>query len=90
MSQSEELLNVDQITCIANDYNDLWKGGAITDKDHSQVEDLIVSNLAMIQLMELMKKYIGFLKSCNRSGEKMGKYEDIEEFAKYLNGVVKK
>lgn len=86
MNQSE-LLNLDQINCIANDYNDLWKAGAITDKDHAQVEDLIVSHLATIQQMDLMKKYIGFLKSCNRSGEQMGKYEDIEEFAKSIQGA---
>lgn len=87
MNQSDELLNVAQINCIANDYNDLWRGGAITDKDHSQVEDLIVSHLAILKQMNLLKMYIGFLKSCNRSGEQMGKYEDIEVFAKSLEGV---
>lgn len=90
MLQSDELLNVAQINYIANDYNDLWRGGAITDKDHSQVEDLIVSHLVLLKQKDLMKRYIGFLKSCILSGEQIGKYEDIEEFAKYTNGADKK
>lgn len=44
----QNLLSEEEINVIANDYNELWRGRAITDKDHGQVEDLIVSHLSLL------------------------------------------
>lgn len=65
-----ELLNKDQINCIANDYNDLWRARAITDKDNGQVEDLIVSHLALLEevkrLQGIEEKYESLKKNVGK------------------------
>jgi hypothetical protein len=51
----------------------------------------LVNEIKRLQAIETQKnlqtKYIGFLKSVIRSGETLGKYEDIEEFAKSIKGA---
>ena len=76
---TDKLLNKSQIYCIANDYNDLWRGGAITDKDHCQVEDLIVSHLFLLAERD---RYRAALEVAMRENQNPEIYKEVQKIIK--------